>query len=275
LNDLSEQEKQMTQEHGVIVGTSKNQEWLLPWWWMHYSLHNTFPVTFVDFGDMSAPTAKWCRERGQLIKLELSDSFMTLKEKIDPALAIQWESFQPNVWSLRSTWYKKPFAMLLSPYQQTIWLDLDCQVRGSLRPMFDYCNNKGGFAAAIEHEVSQEINLQRNIIQPGQLMYNTGVIVLKKGSTLLKEWTERTRDNNHLHCSEQQLMAFILNSGKWAFNTLPSRYNWTIDLKMNKDAVILHYWGDEGKQIIKKFLEGMTNVLHMNLTFDDLNSSEL
>src|SRR5689334_9119639 len=54
---------------GVIVGCDLYQEWLLLWWWSHYSSHNAIPVAFVDMG-MSEEGALWCKERGEYIKLQ-------------------------------------------------------------------------------------------------------------------------------------------------------------------------------------------------------------
>ena len=84
---------------------------------MYFRLYNDQPVTFVDFGDMSTKAVQWCQKRGLVIKLELSDSFMAKKDAIDPYQAALWEKMQPNVWALRFTWYKKPFALLQSPFK--------------------------------------------------------------------------------------------------------------------------------------------------------------
>lgn len=74
-------------DDGVIVGTSQRQEWLLPWWWMHYRLYNNHPVTFINFGDLSPKAIDWCKQRGSLISLNLSDQFLATKEMVDPSLA--------------------------------------------------------------------------------------------------------------------------------------------------------------------------------------------
>ena len=60
-------------------------------------------------------------------------------------------------------------------------------------------------------------------------MYNTGVMVYTIDSPFLKEWITRSQDQNHLHCSEQQLLTHILNSKKFPFTELSPLYNWTAD----------------------------------------------
>lgn len=259
-------------EKGVIVGTSRRQEWLLPWWYMHFRMHNPHPIIFVDFGDLSEEALNWCQRRGQVIELELDDSFMSTKEEVNPETGSLWEKMQPNVWSLRFTWYKKPFALQLSSFDQTLWLDLDCQVRGSIEPLFCFCENEGGFAVAPEHELSQILNRQRGIIASDQTMYNAGVIVYSKDSLIVQEWAHRSLEQNHLHCSDQQLMSRILNSKQFQFSSLPSTYNYTADQNFHSQVVILHRWGDEGKRNIQKMMDILTREQNYNFSFNDLEN---
>lgn len=50
----------------IVVVCSKDKEWMLPWWWMHYHYHNSLPVTFIDQG-MSAAAKQWCAKRGVVL----------------------------------------------------------------------------------------------------------------------------------------------------------------------------------------------------------------
>ncbi len=258
-----------TKEEGVIVGTSKNQEWLLPWWWMHYRLHNDYPVTFVNFGDLSPEAVEWCSKRGHVVDLELTDEFMAKKEAIDPSTAKIWEAMHPAVWGFRFTWYKKPFALLLSPYKRTVWIDLDCQVRGSIKQLFTSCRNDAGFAAVPEHEWSQQLNLSRGLIKHGEMIFNAGVVAFTKESKIIEEWAKQSREKNHLYCSDQQLLAHVLFNQKLNFTALSPNYNWTIDLQFNKNATILHWWGSDGKIKLKSQIEGLSQNLLVNLSFVD------
>lgn len=255
------------QENGIIVGTSRRQEWLLPWWWLHYRYNNHYPVIFVDFGDMSEPAIEWCKQRGSVAKIKLTDDFIAKKETIEPSAAAIWEKMQPNVWELRSTWYKKPLALQLSPFKNTVWLDLDCQVRGSLESLFFLCHNEGGFAIAPEHVYSQDLNLRRGFIKTGQTMYNTGVMVYKQDSKIVNKWVMSIKDQNHLFCSEQQLLSSLLNAKKYSFTSLSTIYNWTADMNCKSDVVILHWWGDVGKTAIAKFMKEMTTQFYIDFSF--------
>lgn len=256
-------------DYGVIIGTSRNQEWLLPWWWMHFSAHNSLPVTFVDFGDLSTEAVEWCKKRGDVVRLELSNSFMASKDAIDPKDAQLWEKMHPEVWKLRFTWYKKPFALLLSPYKKTIWLDPDCQVRGSLIELFEQCENPAGIAVAPEHESSQNLNMSRNLMREGEIMCNAGVVVFRKDSKIIQQWAEQSKTLNHLYCSDQQLLVHVLFSQKLPFSLLSQMYNWTVDQGPNQNAVIYHWWGSAGKQILQNQVEFLNKQIFCNLTFSD------
>ncbi len=254
---------------GVIVGTSRGQEWLLPWWWMHYRLHNSYPVTFVDFGDLTSDAAEWCRQRGDLIKLDLSDGFMAKKDAVSHRDAAIWEAMHRNVWQMRFTWYKKPLSLIRTPYKRTLWLDLDTQIRGSLRSLFAIPLGDGGIGVSAEPEWSQQLNLSRGIIAEGQTMFNAGVVIFERDSQIIQEWAKQTITRNHLFCSDQQLLANILFTEKRSFAVLSSVFNWTVDRPINPDAVIVHWWGNMSKETIKKQIFFLNKSLNYNLTLKD------
>jgi len=239
---------------GVIIGTTKEQEWLLPWWWFHYRLYNTYPVTFIDFGDMSEKSIEWCKKRGGVIKLAVQPDFVAPREKVAPELVTLWESIHPQMWFIRKTWYKKPFAMLQSPYRRTIWLDLDCQTRGSLKPLFEFNLGSSGITLAAEDQVSQDHNLKRTITIPGEIAYNAGVVVFDRDSSLLKEWTQQCIHQSHLFFGDSQLLSRMIMTQKIAFNPLPTTYNWVVSWGLNSNALILH-WSGSSKAFIENQIE--------------------
>ena len=53
------------------------------------------------------------------------------------------------------------------------------------------------------------------MIMPGQTMYNAGVLVFSPQAPIVKEWADRAIDQNRFYCSDQQLLANILNSRKF------------------------------------------------------------
>lgn len=258
-----------SQSEGVIVGTDRRQEWLLPWWWMHYAMHNTHPVTFIDYGDLSEDAVKWCKNRGNLLKLELVDDFIAKKEAVDPLKAKDWESMHADVWKMRFTWYKKPFALKLSPYQKTLWLDPDCQVRGSIKPLFSIPLGEGGFAAAPEHEISQNHNLLKGRLRKGEVTYNAGVLLFDDTSPIIKEWIKQSRERNHEQCSDQQMLVQVLHELKIPYISLNPIYNWTNDMGLNPHALIYHWWGAYGKTLIQQQIKDLSHKMGFRFNFDD------
>ena len=100
---------------GIIVGCDKAQEWLLPWWWQHYSKLNSYPVAFADFG-MTEKAIAWVSERGRYIKLPAA---APLKE-VSP----ERPEFRERTQEKRGAWFKKPLACLYSPFPESLWIDL-------------------------------------------------------------------------------------------------------------------------------------------------------
>jgi hypothetical protein len=238
---------------GILVACSHHIEWLLPWWWDYYSQHNDLPVTFVDFG-ITDSVKKWCEKRGERIPLLMKDEFIAGQEKIEPKLAELWEILQGNkrFWPARSGWFKKPFALLQSPYQRTLWLDLDCQVRAPLASLFEKCENPAGIALVRDpFQFTQGLD---GYTYPDEVLYNSGVIVYKKGSPIIDEWAEKTTSETADFLGDQNILSRVLFLRKEMFCELPLFYNWLSLLGEQPQAAIFHFSGPEGKEKIQKEL---------------------
>ena len=225
---------------GIVVGSDLTQQWLLPWWWEHYRRFNTYPVTFVDFG-MTEEMKQWCRERGHFVSLPVADIFVAEKKEVDSSLSEQWEGiYGTRFWPSRNAWFKKPAACLQSPYRLSIWIDLDCEIRGSLKELFDLCETGSGIALAKEDHEST----------PHQIGYNSGVIVFKQGISLIESWADGAFDSNESFAGDQDILSKIIHDQKWTVTVLPSIYNWSRCSVENPQAVILHWHGLYGKSYI-------------------------
>ncbi len=253
---------------GILVGASFNQEWLLPWWWMNYRLHNDYPVTFINFGDMSEEALRWCQRRGKVITLDPADDFISRKKDVRPEDALLWESIHPDVWKVRLAWFKKPAAMLQTPYERTVWMDLDCQVRGSIEKLFATCENPAGLSVAPEPDWQQEKNLKRGMILPGETVYNSGVHVFGKDSPVMHAWAKDAKTKNHLYFGDQNLLIRIIFTLKLAFVPLSPLCNWTVDNGINPNALILH-WSGRFKKILFDEVKFLHQQCQINLSFKD------
>ena len=95
---------------GVMTGCNESQENFLKPWFENYSKHNNYPVTFCDFG-MSKEARTFCKQHGTLLKASA-----------------------------------KIFALPKSPYENTIWTDINCEIKQTLCPLFEMTSVKDGFA---------------------------------------------------------------------------------------------------------------------------------
>jgi hypothetical protein len=240
----------LNEKNGVVVGSDLTQEWLLPWWWEHYSAFHSYPVAFVDFG-MSEEMKKWCRDRGELIPLYVADIFVAEKQEIEPFLVEQMENVcGKGFWPSRPAWFKKPLACLQSPFRKSIWIDLDCQIRGPLNELFELCEQ----CLAIAKDGSQP--------DCSPVTYNSGVIVFKHGIPVIETWADQSFDRNREFRGDQDVLSAIIHEQNVKITEIPAIYNWSRCREPNPHALILHWHGPQGKgtiahQIMKMNLESL------------------
>jgi hypothetical protein len=221
---------------GVMVGSDRNQEWMLPWWWKHYSKYSFLPVAFADFG-MSEKAREWCRNRGQLLSIDTPTDFISSKSAVDKSLADQWEKeHQDKVWASREGWLKKPLAMTQTPFERTLWTDLDCEIIGSITPLFQKIHLHSGIAMA--KEVTKEA------------AYNSGVVIFSRTSHVVQKWAEICLHQNAQHLSDQTAINSLIHKEEIEIAELPAIYNWHVSVGVNIEAVILHWMGAWGKEVI-------------------------
>lgn len=225
---------------GILVAADVTVEWMLPWWWEHYRKHNSHPAAFIDLG-MSPEQKKWCKKRGRSIPLRIVD-FAAEEKDVDPALAKQWndEFGKTYHWEFRNAWFKKPFACLQSPFDRTIWFDLDCEIRGAVDSLFNY-----PFAVARDYK------------QPPSdyPIFNGGVIAFHRDHPLLKDWAEHCRLLHGQFRSDQEVLSYLIAEKKADITILPPRFNWSRKIKENPEIVVLHWHGSFGKSVIKSQIE--------------------
>lgn len=225
----------MTLLEGIIVGCDKNQQWLLPWFWDSYSAHNNYPVTFMDFG-MTDKGRAFCRERGDIIAVPSIELLEVPEDRVR-----SWEAFGQNgFWHSRTTWFCKPSAFALCPYAHGLWLDLDCKVQGSLQPLFTL-HDAEDIALVKEPEVMQILLQNKGCLLPGQISYNSGVVVFKKESQSIKLWQKEALFHNDRHRGDQDALNFILYINDVKVKELPKESNWLMTLGDNPKALISHY----------------------------------
>ena len=238
-------------QRGVLVGCDHVHEWLLPWFYSHFRNTNScYPIAFADFG-MSENALQWCRKRGEVYAV----SAETLS--VQPFLyeGEQWiaRSLKKEIEPHQRVLFKKPFALQNSPFSRTLWLDLDCQVRGDLTPLFSMELNALKFAASPTGSKIFVNNLSTNMETPVQ-KYNTGIILYEKDSPLLQEWVELIRGRVSFTTDEGSL-SFLISRQKISIVEIGYEIHWTASTWGEKnESLIYHYMGQRGKQRIKQLI---------------------
>jgi hypothetical protein len=230
-------------EDGIVVGADISQEWLLPWWWKNYRKHNSNPVAFVDFG-MSFEKKDWCRERGELIPLRIFDDFVTERADVEPEAIQYWEGdLGKAFWSFRSAWFKKPLACLQSPFRRSIWIDLDCEIRGSLLKLFDYADTPQGLGMVRDFgSILSDLNYT---------IYNSGVISFRRNHPLISDWARNCMERNCDFKGDQEVFSYLIAEKKIDISQVDQRYNWSRLQEETGEEIILHWHGIHGKNVIQ------------------------
>ncbi len=243
-------------QKGVITGCSKNHEWMLPWWWMNYSLHNEYPVTFLDFGDMSPVAKQWCQRKGQLVTLQIpTEDFVANRGEVPREHGAVWEThLNLDTWLARLSWFKKPFACLQSPYERTIWIDLDCQARQSITPIFKSCENALEMAMAEEPPLVLEDHRNRKLLLLDEMEYNSGVIVFNHGAALIQDWARRCIELNNVLRGDQEVFSRMIYERKIAFSPMHPSFNWRAHLQPSFTPLIIHYLGNCKQFILQQMI---------------------
>lgn len=222
---------------GVIVGVDQTLEWILPWWIKNYLKYNDKPVAFIDLG-LSFEKKDWCKKQGTLIPLRVVD----FAEEPPLEYEKKWEEESGKQFKeSRSVWFKKPFACLKSPFERTLWIDIDCEIRGSLIPLFEYADDFGMCVEKNEH----------NLPYP---LYNSGVIAFQKNHPLLALWQKAALEENRYFRGDQELLSHLIHRMELKIREIPPIYNWSRMNLDDKEAKILHWHGNHGKFVIRNQL---------------------
>ena len=231
---------------GILCGCDSHQEWLLPWWWSRLEEHSKLPVTFCDFG-MSKEARQWCQEKGNLLDIEWDPAWITPREKIGEDRIAAWESlYGSSVWDARNAWFKKPIALLSTPYQKTVWLDLDCEVLSSILPLFETCSPASPISMVREMASSH-----LPLFHP-EIKYNSGVMAVEHGASLIQKWAEEAICSNHLFWGDDPLFSYLISVERYPINELSEVWNWRMSDAFCMNAKIYHWVGSGGKGFIRQ-----------------------
>lgn len=225
---------------GVLVGCDYKQEWLLPWWWDHYTKNNAFPIAFFDFG-LSEEGRAWCKSKGTLIDLT-SEITPTDRSLLDEKTIQAFElTCGKNLWAVRSSWLKKPFALSMAPFSINLWIDTDCEIKGSLLPLFKRLKKDTEIAIVKDPSQASERLL------PNEIDYNSGVILFHKNAEFIKHAIKQLLLHENKFPGDQNALSRAIYLHNPSLIELPKKYNTRFDEEASSDVLIRHYCGGPGK----------------------------
>lgn len=227
-------------DKGILVATDVHTEWLLPWWWKYYSRYNDLPVALVDWG-LSEEMRIWASSRFQLVAFQEKDRFVVSKNKLSDEKIRAWEAdYLGDVWVAREAWFKKPLACLQSPFDVTLWVDTDCEVCGSLNPLFE------------KFETDCELAIVNDERVPGVANYSSGVMLFRKESSFLQAWANLCLTASDKFMGDQNALTELIVNDHVNVQELDKIYNWIMYQGVNPSAVIAHWGAAWGKEYIRK-----------------------
>lgn len=242
---------------GILAGCDSAQEWLLPWWHRNLRRHNPeIPVAFGDLG-MSEQARLWCERHGTLIPASQIPAVSPLKSNKPPWL------YQGKSWTserLKKTkfvWFQKPFLMQQSPFERTIWLDLDCEVRGPLSPLFSLQLPPTKLAIMTLSTYFKMTSEKNDLLYVKDI--NGGVVLFEKGSHLLDFWVYFTNLAYDKFCGDDFILAFAISKYRFPAGKIPYKYNWYAYWGDNPEAVIVHWITEKAKENLKRIIAFESN----------------
>lgn len=222
---------------GVIIGSDSQMEWLLPWWWDRYQAHCNLPVAFADFG-MTPLSKKWCEERGKVFAVARAD----IQCAIHPKRKQEWENHYTSlVWKSRPIWFLKPSALLLSPFERSLWIDLDCEVTGPIEPIFEVLDSEA------------DVGLVRDRRKNRWVSYSSGVVLFRQKASIIADWAKLCLKKQNCYMGDENVIAHLIRKGGYRIQELPDTFNWMMYNGYHPAASIHHWGGAWGKEYIQKF----------------------
>lgn len=220
----------------IVVGVDDNHEWMLKWWYFHYNKHNNYPIVFADFG-MSRFARQWCAKHGTIV--DITDT-------------------------IRRNWFKKPSAILNCPYNYIIWMDIDCEIRGNIGPLFNYADD--GIGVTVD---------PHNPHVKSDSPVASGIIVTKYGEPLIEEWAYQCIHDKTKKRGDQEIFNILVADKYDKLAIMPPEYQWLRVDGDNKDALIMHWTGTKGKAMIRRRIRTMPSAINGRTTVAGGNNTSI
>lgn len=231
---------QIPQDCGIIIGCDQSQEQFLPFWYQNYRAFNDFPIAILDFG-MSAKALKAAQKIGTIIPT-YQDSFPQPLTKIADKPQKYYAEF------VQKPCFLKVLNLHKTPFEKTIWLDTDCEVRGYLGDLFDLTDTPSGFASNIFKGHIQKSAKEKGIIASDEIYYASAAMAYTKNSPVIKAWQETTK-NTEPFLGDDVTLSKAIHEHPFDVTPISEHYNrlYTDPTVICPSTKVIHFNGSEGK----------------------------
>lgn len=143
---------------------------------------------------------------------------------------------------VRATYFHKPFALLKTPFKKSVWIDIDCQINGSIAPLFDYCRQEISLTPMSPYKHQNPTQGKKNT--ENSVIYNSGVVCYQKGDPIISHWAVASICRSEWYYGDQDVLNELIWEQKVKVNFVPNRYNWIVkEWGQNPNAEVIHYAG--------------------------------
>ncbi len=233
---------------GILIGCDDKLTWMLRWFLDNLKARTSLPVAFADLGLASID---------EVPELKRVDTIIP-KGLFHP----------PNL----KGWYLKPFAIGASPFDRTIWMDLDIETRphADFDKLLAICPEDKLCACPDPYMPNDWIEIPQVRTDCGKpwdgnlnVIVNTGFIVVGKGNPLLAKWRLETSQRQLLGMKrplrgDEEILGSMSRLCDGGLFPIPAEYC-ALALgckKQFKAAMFAHHTGADGKARIVKMIEG-------------------
>lgn len=238
---------QIKEKKGALVAFNKTMQPLLLWWYKSLRKYSSLPIAFVGLG-ISENVKKWCKDHGYFFDSEKYVSFFK-KKQVPAKQKEKWFQFlKEDVTDIRPYWFTKPIAMMQTPFEKTLYLDIDCEIKASIDEIFFYSDKKNEIALCkdLYEIISQKDKNQKEIL------FNSGVIIYKNKSEIIEKWAKLSLECYNNFLGDQDLLSHIIHKYKYNPKILPIFWNWHVALKEDKKIKIRHWGGSSKIKLLEK-----------------------
>ncbi|MCB1117327.1 MAG: hypothetical protein KDK50_01965 [Chlamydiia bacterium] len=187
---------------GVLIGADDKCEKLLSWWHSYYKNHNDRPVAILNFG-----LSPWGLAQAKKIGVVIDAT-------TSPSIKVKCKHRYARY--IAGACLKRITHMKRSPFETTLWMDIDCIVRCNINHLFAYADHPSGFAAAHTSESG-------NSFEPNK--FNGGIHVVKKTSTIYDFWISEIQKNAQHFDLDDLILSRAIHEHCIEINWFPNEYN--------------------------------------------------